>query len=56
MDAALTRLVWQRANHFCEYCQLSQEYDDRPFEIDHIDPFRVDVREELMAEGLFPPA
>jgi hypothetical protein len=36
MDAALTRLVWQRANHCCEYCQLSQEYDDRPFEIDHI--------------------
>ena len=36
MDAALTRLVWQRAKHRCEYCQLSQEYDDRPFEIDHI--------------------
>ncbi len=134
MDAALTRLVWQRAKHRCEYCQLSQEYDDRPFEIDHIisrkhqgpsvasnvalscfrcnsskgsdisgrdrltrkltplfnprrhkwsrhfrwegarlvgrtpigrvtvevlnvnDPFRVELREELMEEGLFPPA
>ena len=57
MDAALARLVWKRANHCCEYCQLSQEYDDRSFEIDHInDPFRVEVREELMEEGLFPPA
>jgi hypothetical protein len=134
MDAALTRLVWQRAKHRCEYCQLPQEYDDRPFEIDHIisrkhqgprvasnvalscfrcnsfkgsdisgrdrltrkltplfnprrhkwsrhfrwegayligrtpigrvtvevlnvnDPFRVELREELMEEGLFPPA
>ena len=36
MDNALTRLVWQRAKHRCEYCQLPQEYDDRPFEIDHI--------------------
>jgi hypothetical protein len=35
MDAALTRLVWQRAKSRCEYCQLPQEYDDRPFEIDH---------------------
>jgi len=134
MDAALARLVWQRAMHCCEYSQLSQEYDDRPFEIDHIisrkhrgpsvasnyalscfrcnsfkgsdisgrdrltrkltplfnprrhkwsrhfrwegaylvgrtpigrvtvevlninDPFRVELREELMEEGLFPPA
>jgi HNH endonuclease len=36
MDAALTRLVWQRAGNSCEYCQLPQEYDDRVFEIDHI--------------------
>ena len=36
MEVALTRLVWLRAKHCCEYCQLSQEYDDRPFEIDHI--------------------
>lgn len=36
MDAALTRLVWQRAKRRCEYCQLPQEADDRPFEIDHI--------------------
>jgi HNH endonuclease len=36
MDAALTRLVWHRAKRRCEYCQLPQEADDRPFEIDHI--------------------
>ncbi len=36
MDAALIRLVWQRAGDRCEYCHLPQEYDDRGFEIDHI--------------------
>jgi 5-methylcytosine-specific restriction endonuclease McrA len=36
MDAALIREVWRRADGRCEYCQLSQEFDDRPFEIDHI--------------------
>jgi len=36
MEAALTRLIWQRANGRCEYCHLSQQFDDRPFEIDHI--------------------
>ena len=36
MDAALIRQVWRRADGCCEYCRLSQEFDDRPFEIDHI--------------------
>jgi hypothetical protein len=36
MDAALVRLVWRRARHCCEYCRIPQEYDDAPFEIDHI--------------------
>jgi HNH endonuclease len=36
MDAALTRLIWQRAKRRCEYCQLPQEADDRQFEIDHV--------------------
>jgi hypothetical protein len=36
MEAALIRLVWQQANGRCEYCCLPQEFDDRPFEIDHI--------------------
>jgi len=36
MDAALTRLVWQRAKGRCEYCQMPQTADDATFEIDHI--------------------
>src|SRR5207249_12013893 len=36
MDAALARIVWQRARNRCEYCQMSRELDDTPFEIDHI--------------------
>jgi hypothetical protein len=36
MDAALTRLVWQRAHGRCEYCRMPQAADDAPFEIDHI--------------------
>ena len=36
MDAALIRQVWRRAEGRCEYCQLAQEFDDRPFHIDHI--------------------
>ena len=133
MDAALIRLVWQRAGERCEYCRIAQAFDEITFEIDHIiarkhggpttegnlalscfwcnsakgsniagrdrhtrkltslfhprrhkwsrhfrwdgpllvgktpigratiavlninDPFRVELREELLAEGLFPP-
>ena len=36
MDASLIRQVWQRAQDRCEYCQLSQAWDDRSFEIDHV--------------------
>jgi 5-methylcytosine-specific restriction endonuclease McrA len=36
MDAALIRLVWQRARKCCEYCRLSQDDHELPFEIDHI--------------------
>jgi hypothetical protein len=36
MDAALIRLVWLRAGNCCEYCRLCQEFDETPFEIDHI--------------------
>jgi hypothetical protein len=36
MDAALTRLVWQRAQGRCEYCQMPEAADDAPFEVDHI--------------------
>jgi HNH endonuclease len=36
MERALEELLWQRAGHRCEYCQVAQEYDRLPFEIDHI--------------------
>ena len=36
MDASLVRLVWERAQARCEYCQLPQACDDRSFEVDHI--------------------
>src|SRR5271166_1242044 len=36
MEAALMRLVWQRAKNRCEYCQMPQAFDDATFEIDHI--------------------
>ena len=36
MNAALVRQIWQRAFHCCEYCQMPQDYDDFPIEIDHI--------------------
>lgn len=36
MDRALVRLIWQRAAAGCEYCGISQDCDDTPFEIDHI--------------------
>jgi 5-methylcytosine-specific restriction endonuclease McrA len=36
MNAAFIRLVWQRAKGCCEYCQMPQDFDPTPFEIDHI--------------------
>jgi hypothetical protein len=36
MDAALERLVWQRAKSRCEYCQLPQAFSPLPHAIDHI--------------------
>jgi hypothetical protein len=36
MERALEQLVWRRAGGRCEYCRLSQEDDDLPFEVDHI--------------------
>jgi hypothetical protein len=36
MDAALVRLVWQRASGCCEYCHMPQAGDDVTFDIDHI--------------------
>ena len=36
MDAALTRLVWRRANGCCEYYRMPQAADPASFAIDHI--------------------
>lgn len=36
MNIRLERLIWQRAERACEYCQIPQEYDELPFQIDHI--------------------
>jgi 5-methylcytosine-specific restriction endonuclease McrA len=36
VEAALIRQVWQRARGCCEYCRVPQEFDESPFEIDHI--------------------
>ena len=36
MDAALQRLVRERAGERCEYCRLPQAASGVPFEIDHI--------------------
>jgi hypothetical protein len=36
MDEALSQLVWERAGHRCEYCQLHQNDSRITFEVDHI--------------------
>ncbi len=36
MERELVELVWRRAGGRCEYCQVSQEDLELPFEIDHI--------------------
>jgi hypothetical protein len=36
MDEALERLIWQRAEYRCEYCQLGLGQLPLTFEIDHI--------------------
>src|SRR5881396_4237247 len=36
MNLRLERLIWRRADRSCEYCQMPQQYDELPFQIDHI--------------------
>jgi uncharacterized protein (TIGR00369 family) len=36
MEVALQQLVWQRAEHRCEYCQYPADVSLLPFQIDHI--------------------
>src|SRR5437762_797717 len=36
MKISLDEFVWERAHHCCEYCWMPQNYDELPFEIDHV--------------------
>jgi hypothetical protein len=36
MNKATEDLIRERAHHCCEYCRMPQEYDDLPFQFDHI--------------------
>jgi hypothetical protein len=36
MDLRLEQQVRERAGGICEYCQMPQEYDDLPFQIEHV--------------------
>ena len=36
MDAALQQMIWERAGHRCEYCQVPADTTLLPFQIDHI--------------------
>lgn len=36
MGPALEALIWERACRRCEYCRMPREFDDLPFQIDHI--------------------
>lgn len=43
----LKRLVHERANGCCEYCQTSQENSGQTMQIDHIDPDGANVLDNL---------
>ena len=36
MDVALRQQIHERAGDCCEYCQMPQQYDVLPFQVDHI--------------------
>jgi 5-methylcytosine-specific restriction endonuclease McrA len=36
MDRSLREQVWHRALRRCEYCQMTQDYDDIPIAVDHV--------------------
>jgi hypothetical protein len=38
IPAHLARKVWKRAGNQCEYCHLSQEWQEATFHIDHVKP------------------
>jgi hypothetical protein len=43
----MKRLVHERANGCCEYCQTSEENTGQTMQVDHIDPMGGDVPENL---------
>lgn len=36
MRQSLEQQVWRRAGGCCEYCRMPQEYDEIPFEVEHV--------------------
>ncbi len=36
MDKALRQRVWERSGGVCEYCRMPWEFNELPFQIDHI--------------------
>lgn len=44
---AIKRLVHERAQGCCEYCQTSEENSGQTMQVDHIDPKRGDALENL---------
>ncbi len=42
MPPSRRQQVWERAHGCCEYCQLPQDHDPRPFHLDHIRPQKHD--------------
>jgi hypothetical protein len=47
IPVAARRIVWERADHTCEYCQMRQEFDPAPFEVDHVIPEKMDGPSEV---------
>lgn len=45
--SAIVRLVHERANNCCEYCQTCQSIIGQAFHVDHIDPYGDDDLENL---------
>ncbi|MBC7813277.1 MAG: HNH endonuclease [Burkholderiales bacterium] len=45
--AAIKRLVYERANGVCEYCQTSEENIGQTMQVDHIDPQAGDALDNL---------
>ena len=47
MQAGLRRLVRERAGGRCEYCAMRQEFDELPFQVEHIIPRKHHVGDDM---------